>query len=169
MTIGVAIAVPEPWGAQLQSYRSSLGDESGDAIPTHITLVPPFDVPADEMAAVQTHLETATQTHRRFDVHLRGTGTFRPVSPVVFIALAEGISACEQLATSVRAGPLAAQLRFPYHPHVTVAHDLDDDVLSKAFDEMSSFECRFTVTRFSLFFHDPAAGWVPARDFELAG
>ena len=40
-TIGVAIALPEPWATQLQDYRASLGDETAGSIPTHITLVPP--------------------------------------------------------------------------------------------------------------------------------
>ncbi len=39
-TIGVAIAVPEPWAGELQRYRASFGDPLAEAIPTHITLVP---------------------------------------------------------------------------------------------------------------------------------
>ena len=39
-------------------------------------------------------------------MRLRGTGTFRPVSPVVFVNVAEGISRCELLADAVRRGPL---------------------------------------------------------------
>src|SRR5665809_135446 len=40
-TIGVAIALPEPWASDLQEYRTALGDETATLIPTHITLVPP--------------------------------------------------------------------------------------------------------------------------------
>ena len=60
--------------------------------------------------------------------------------------LAEGISGCEQLAFSVRRGPLEVDLAFPYHPHVTVAHHLADAQLDRAFDELASFECSFTPT-----------------------
>ena len=49
-------------------------------------------------------------------MHLRGTGTFRPVSPVVFVSLVEGISQCEQLADAVRRGPLAIDLALPVPP-----------------------------------------------------
>jgi 2'-5' RNA ligase len=87
---------------------------------------------------------------------------------VVFVTLAEGISACEQLAQSVRRGPLEVDLAFPYHPHVTVAHHLDDALLDRAFTELATFECHFVVDRFSLFVHDPAAGWVSTRDFALS-
>ena len=47
-TIGVAIAVPDPWGARLQDYRTALGDTSAVGIPTHITLMPPFETGGDE-------------------------------------------------------------------------------------------------------------------------
>ena len=166
-TIGVAIAVPEPWGEQLQSYRAGLGDTTADGIPTHITLMPPFDVEPVDLPAIEQHLAEASALHSAFRIHLRGTGTFRPTSPVVFVTLAEGISACEQLAYSVRRGPLAADLQFPYHPHVTVAHDLDDVTLDRTFQDLSGFECAFVVDRFSLYVHQRGDGWVPTRDFLL--
>jgi 2'-5' RNA ligase len=102
-----------------------------------------------------------------FDIHLRGTGTFRPVSPVVFVTLAEGISHCELLADAVRQGPLAVDLDFPYHPHVTIAHHLDDPTLDRAFDELATFECRFAVDAFSLYVHDTEAGWQPTHEYGL--
>ena len=166
-TIGVAIAVPEPWGEQLQSYRAELGDTTAQGIPTHVTLMPPFEVDEAAVPAIERHLEQASAENSGFRIRLRGTGTFRPVSPVVFVMLAEGISGCEQLAFSVRRGPLAADLQFPYHPHVTVAHHLADESLDRAFDDLASFECHFTVDHFSLYVHDDEAGWVPTRDFVL--
>jgi 2'-5' RNA ligase len=89
------------------------------------------------------------------------------VSPVVFVAVAEGISQCEALAEAVRRGPLGMELQFPYHPHVTVAHHLDDVVLDKAFDDLAGFECVFEVDRFHLYTHDAALGWQPTREFPL--
>lgn len=167
-TVGVAIAVPEPWGEQLQSYRAALGDDHADGIPTHITLMPPFEIARSDVPVIEQHLAEASAANAAFRIHLRGTGTFRPVSPVVFVMLAEGISGCEQLAFSVRRGPLAADLQFPYHPHVTVAHHLPDDSLDRAFEDLSTFECTFAVDHFSLYVHDHNDGWVPTRDFALA-
>jgi 2'-5' RNA ligase len=166
-TIGVAIAVPDPWGAQLQEYRTALGDDTAEGIPTHVTLMPPHVVDPADVPRVEQHLAEASAANYSFRIHLRGTGTFRPVSPVVFVTLAEGISACEQLASSVRRGPLATELAFPYHPHVTVAHDLHDKDLDRAFDELAAFECDFVVDHFSLYVHDSSTGWVPTRDFAL--
>lgn len=166
-TIGVAIAVPDPWGAQLQHYRTNLGDSTARGIPTHVTLVPPTVVRPDRLPAVEQHLAEASARNAEFGIALRGTGTFRPVSPVVFLTLAAGISDCEELAASVRGGPLDTDLVFPYHPHVTVAHDVDDVLLDRAYDDLASFECEFRVQRFSLYVHDSATGWQPSRDFPL--
>jgi 2'-5' RNA ligase len=168
-TIGVAIAVPDPWGSQLQGYRTDLGDDRAGGIPTHVTLAPPFAVDRDAVTLVERHLAEVSAGAGPFRIHLRGTGTFRPVSPVVFVTVVEGISACEQLAAGVQRGPLETDLVFPYHPHVTVAHHLVDEVLDRAFEELSGFECDFVVDRFSLYVHDPDVGWVPTRDFALTG
>jgi len=168
-TIGVAVAIPEPWGRQLQDYRLSLGDETATKIPTHITLMPPTEV-VDEahLTAVEAHLVEVAARVAAFKVHLRGTGTFRPVSPVVFVSLVEGISQTEQLAALVRRGPLATDLEYPFHPHVTIAHHLPDDMLDRAFVELADFECTFEASEFHLYRHDEETGWAPDVDFALA-
>jgi 2'-5' RNA ligase len=167
-TIGVAVAIPEPWATQLQDYRTSLGDTMAATIPTHITLVPPTEVSQDELEKIEAHLTTVASEVPRFQVHLRGTGTFRPVSPVVFVSVVEGISRCEQLADAVRRGPLDVDLRFPYHPHVTIAHHVSERQLDQAFDELGDFECEFGVEHFGLYVHDDERGWTPTRCFRLA-
>ena len=166
-TIGVALAIPEPWGAELQDYRASIGDTTATQIPTHVTLVPPVAVEDDALPLVEEHLVKAATEVDPFQMRLRGTGTFRPVSPVVFVAVAEGISQCEALADAVRRGPLDLELVFPYHPHVTIAHHLDDDVMDRAFDDLAGFECSFDVDRFHLYVHDAEAGWQATREFPL--
>jgi 2'-5' RNA ligase len=166
-TIGVAVAIPEPWASQLQEYRTSVGDTLAATVPAHITLVPPTEVDDDELADVEKHLAEAAADVPWFEVHLRGTGTFRPVSPVVFVSLVEGISQCEALAAAVRRGPLDVGLAFPYHPHVTVAHHLADDRLDQAFGDLADFECEFDVEDFHLYVHDESHGWKPTRYFPL--
>lgn len=168
-TIGVAIAVPEPWGPELQAYRTALGDTTAEGIPTHITLAPPFEVDEEDLPAVEKHLSEAAASRPPFRIHLRGTGTFRPVSPVVFVTVVRGISSCEQLAMAVRRGPLESDLAFPYHPHVTVAHDVAEDLLDRAFDELSDFEAQFDADHFLLYVHDTESGWRPTREFPLTG
>lgn len=168
-TVGVSIAVPEPWGSRLQDFRVANGDTQGTTIPTHITLVPPVEVTPEVLPAVERHLEAVAASSATYRIHLRGSGTFRPVSPVVFVNLVEGISQTEQLAGRCRRGPLALELGYPYHPHVTIAHLPDDVLLDRAFDELSSFDCGFTVAEFHLYVHDADHGWKATHDYALTG
>ena len=161
--------MPDPWGSELQKYRNDVGDESAPHIPTHITLLPPHEVADSEMDNVVAHLALVAAGTQPFQVHLRGTGTFRPVTQVVFVAVAAGISACEQLADDIRSGPLARELRYPYHPHVTVAHDVAPAALDAVFDGLASFEARFPVDSFTLYEHGPEHRWRPLRRFALTG
>lgn len=166
-TIGVAIAVPDPFGEHLRAHRASFGDPQASAIPTHVTLLPPTEVDEPALDTVEEQLERVADKHGRFDVHLRGTATFRPVSPVVFVVVSQGISECELLAESVRSELGAALPRFPYHPHVTVAHDVSEQALDMAYDTLATYEARFTVDTFALYVHDEASGWVRRRELVL--
>ena len=164
-TIGVAVSIPEPWGEQLRAHRASFGDPAAYAIPTHVTLLPPTPVWADADPLVERHLTAVAAAAQPFDIHLRGTATFRPVSPVVFIQLVEGIGGCERLERAIRSGPLRRTLQFYYHPHVTEAHHLPDEALDRAFRELSDFECRFRVEEFHLYEHGADGVWRPERAF----
>lgn len=166
-TIGVALAIPEPWASELQDYRTAVGDTTASMIPTHITLVPPTEILDEHLPLVESHLEAVADRVEAFCIHLRGTGTFRPVSPVVFVTVVEGISQCEQLAAAVRRGPLQMDLQFPYHPHVTVAHHLPDEALDRAFVDLATFESVFDADHFHLYVHDDRQGWQPTREFPL--
>jgi 2'-5' RNA ligase len=162
---GVAIGLPEPIHSELQGWREQLGDPNAADIPPHITLLPPTALDEFRLHDVEEHLRQVAAAEEPFDVHLRGSSTFRPVSPVVFVPLAVGISGCERIEGKVRAGPLARELSFPYHPHVTVAHDVGDEMLDRAFAELASYEARFRVWGFTLFEQGPDSVWRPQRDF----
>jgi 2'-5' RNA ligase len=165
-TIGVAIAIPEPYATELQTHRASFGDQQAKSIPTHVTLVPPTQLD-DSLEDVAEHLTHVASRHPRFRLRLRGTATFRPVSPVVFVNVTEGISECEMLAHEARQGPLAQQLAFPYHPHVTVAHHLSEPALDLAYEALADYDCAFVVESFDLFVHGDDGVWRTMSDFSL--
>ena len=159
--IGVAIGIPEPYTSELQGWRERLGDPNAADIPPHVTLLPPTTLTTDDLHAVEEHLREAAAGVEPFVMHLRGSGTFRPVSPVVFVTLAQGISECELLESRVRSGPLARELSFPYHPHVTVAHKVGEELLDRAYEELSSYDARFRVWGFTLFERGKDNVWRP--------
>ncbi|HEX5522992.1 MAG TPA: 2'-5' RNA ligase family protein, partial [Pedococcus sp.] len=111
-TIGVSIAIPPPHGDLLQAKRASFGDPRADSIPTHVTLLGPTEIADDDMDAALAHLEKVSAGAHPFDMVLRGTGTFRPVSPVVFVQVSGGLAECEVLERAIRTGPLERHLDF---------------------------------------------------------
>lgn len=163
--IGVAIAIPDPYGPELQRWRASFGDPLARSIPTHITLLPPTGVDGARLPLIEEHLRLVAEGEREFPIRLSGTATFRPVTAVVFVALADGIGACERIEAKIRSGPLSRDLQFPYHPHVTVAHELPEEVLDRAFKELAGYRAEFTVRGFSLYEHGPDGVWRPLRDY----
>jgi 2'-5' RNA ligase len=168
--IGVAIDVPEPWGSQLTRRRAAAGDPQAAYTPAHVTLLGPTEVPTDLLPVVEKHLEAVASAQAPFVIHLRGTGTFRPITEVVFVTLAVGIGECELLAGAIAAAEGVHRMsRFPYHPHVTVAQDVSPADLDKVFDNLSGFSARFDVVSFTLFSHGGEGPWRPRRDFLLGG
>ena len=169
VTIGVAVPIPEPYGAELQKWRESFRDPLALAIPTHVTLLPPTEVPVAALAGIEEHLGRAAAAGRPFPMVLQGTDTFRPISPVTFVRVAQGAEECTATEELVVAGPLARELKFPYHPHVTVAHELPDEALSDAESTLAGYEARFVVTGFALYEHGADGVWRVRRYFPYEG
>ena len=166
--VGVVVPVPEPVRGELHRARLRFGDPEAVNIVPHVTLVGPTPVPEAMLAEVDAHLEEVVARHRTFEVVLQGARTFRPVSPVVYVALEHGATQCARREAELRSGPLEVESQFPYHPHVTVAHDLDEDALDVAQDVMSGYSARFGVTHVERFVHD-GVRWCPVRRFALSG
>nr|WP_328822298.1 2'-5' RNA ligase family protein [Micromonospora rubida] len=164
--LGIAVDIPEPWGGALTRRRVEAGDPL--VVPAHVTLLGPTEIPVAALPAVERHLAAVAVAHLPFTLHLRGTGTFRPVTQVVFVAVAAGISECELLAAAISAAPeLHREARFPYHPHVTVAQDVAPEALDRAYEDLADFSAMFEVGSFTLFSHSGQARWQPRRDFLL--
>ncbi|XKK63432.1 2'-5' RNA ligase family protein [Streptomyces sp. ARC32] len=167
VTIGVSIAVPEPHGSKLQQLRAGFGDAAAHGIPTHVTLLPPTEVDGAALPAVEAHLAEVAARGRPFPMRLSGTGTFRPLSPVVFVQVVEGAAACSWLQKRVRdaSGPVPRELQFPYHPHVTVAHGIDEAAMDRAYEELSDYEAQWPCTGFALYEQGADTVWRKLREF----
>ncbi|ANP49018.1 2'-5' RNA ligase [Streptomyces griseochromogenes] len=171
VTIGVSIAVPEPHGSLLQERRAGFGDAAAHGIPTHVTLLPPTEVEAADLPAVETHLLEIAAACRPFPMRLSGTGTFRPLSPVVFVRVVLGAEDCGRLQQWVRdaSGPVARDLQFPYHPHVTVAHGIDEAAMDRAFAELADFEAEWPCAGFALYEQGVDEVWRKLREYPFGG
>lgn len=165
--VGIVIGVPEPMATELRRARASFGDPMAAIIPAHITLVTATET--DDWKTMAAHVREVAKGHAAFDVTLRGTASFRPVSPVVYVQLAQGYEECTALHQEMQSGPLARDLPFPYHPHVTVAHDVSDAGMDRAMHSLRNYEARFTVRTVGLYEHDVNGLWKMREEVALRG
>ena len=168
LRIGVAIPIPEPYTSTLTRARSDCGDPLAHSVPPHITLIPPTVIEPEELGTVVDHLKNVATGHAPFVVELGGSDSFRPISPVVFVALTAGAGSCAVLQQAVNDGPLRQELRFPYHPHVTIAHELPEDRLDRAAGMMTEFDAVFPVAHFSLYEFADDGVWRDVSTFVLS-
>lgn len=62
-------------------------------------------------------------------------------------------------------GPLVRELQFPYHPHVTVAHDIAEEAMDRAYQELSDYEASWTCASFALYEQGADAVWRKINEF----
>lgn len=169
-TIGVVVGIPEPWGSHLDQHRMASGDPLAPHIPAHLTLLGPTVVEATPAVtgAIDAHLAGVAGAHTPFRLGLAGTGTFRPVTQVVYVAVSAGVAECGALAADIRSGPLECTLPYPYHPHVTVAHDVSPAALDRVSESLATFEAGFAVDAFTLYEHQADGHWEPRRSYRLS-
>lgn len=175
LTIGVVLDLPEPHATVVERWRTRSGDIQTGRIAAHVTLIPPTRVDAEQADSVVAHLDAVAAQTSLFTLNLAGTDSFRPVSQVAFVRVADGAGGaaqCMALEESLRSGPLGGPREYPFRPHVTVAHDVDDAALDEVCDGLSDFVARFVVDRFSLYIREAAtsssgAHWAIERHFRF--
>ncbi len=165
--VGVIVALPGPLSAEITAYRRSFGDRLAALIPAHITLI--TTTPIGDWAETVRHIRHVAARQCPFQVSVRGTGSFRPVSEVVYLQLRSGFDECVQLHEKLQSGPLARELVFDFHPHITVAHDISTAGLDEAARTLADFEATFPVTGMGLYVHDDSGVWLLKEELKFGG
>lgn len=165
MSLGVILGFPPGIAEELQRWRASFGDPMATVIPAHITLV--TTTPTDDWEAARDHVREVARTQAPFMVTIAGTGSFRPVSPVVFINVEEGFEECVELHEKLQTGPLARDLPFAYHPHVTIAHDVAPESLDEAETVLKNYRATFPVVSMGLYEHDTNGIWQLREELDF--
>lgn len=165
-SLGVIISLPPALAEQLSERRAEYAGVGTAVVPPHITLVSGRATEAWSDAA--EHIRKVAAEGEPFVISLRGTGTFEPISPVVFLNVAEGAQACAQLHEQLLVGPLEHLLAFDYHPHLTIAHDLDSPDMARAKADMEDFSADFEVASIGLY-DFIGGGWALREELALGG
>ncbi|MGO4382881.1 2'-5' RNA ligase family protein [Specibacter sp. RAF43] len=165
-SLGVVISMPSELAGELSNWRVLFGGPGAAVVPPHITLVSGRATGSWTDAA--EHVRSIAAATQPFTVELRGTGTFQPVSPVVYLNLVQGVTECMDLHERLEGGPLEHLVEFDFRPHLTVAHDLPEDVMARAESEMAEFAAQFEVNSIGLFDYS-RGGWALREELALGG
>ncbi|SER16248.1 2'-5' RNA ligase family protein [Arthrobacter sp. OV608] len=165
ISVGVILGFPPEVAEELQRWRASFGDPLAGVVPAHITLV--TTTPTRDWEATREHVRDVARRQSPFMVTIAGTGTFRPVSPVVFINVEEGFEACVDLHEKLQQGPLQRDLPFAYHPHVTIAHDVAPESLDEAETVLKNYRATFPVVSMGLYEHDADGIWQLREELDF--
>lgn len=163
--LGVVISLPARLSAEINAWRREFGGPDAAMIPPHITLV--SGNATNEWEPAAAHVRAVAAASKPFTVRLRGTGSFRPLSPVVFLNVVSGADDCAKLHHELQSGPLAHDLEFSYHPHVTIAHDLPESVMDRAAEQLAGLDTEFRVEDIGLFDHDETGNWSLCEELRL--
>ena len=150
---------------ELQRWRASFGDPLADVVPAHITLV--TTTTTRDWEGTLEHVREVARQQSPFKVTIAGTGTFRPVSPVVFINVEDGFEDCVALHGKLQQGPLHRELPFAYHPHVTIAHDVAPENLDEAETVLRNYRATFPVVSMGLYEHDANGIWQLREELDF--
>ncbi len=164
-SVGVILGFPPDIAAELQQWRASFGDPLAGVVPAHITLV--TTTPTHDWEATLAHVRDVARRQSPFMVTIAGTGSFRPVSPVVFIKVEEGFDECVELHEKLQQGPLQRDLPFAFHPHVTIAHDVSPESLDEAETVLKSYKATFPVVSMGLYEHDADGIWQLREELDF--
>lgn len=126
--VGIVVPIPEPHASRLSAVRAVARDPYA-SVPPHLTLV--TGIPVGDWNEVLEHVSGVAADAEPFRITVRGTATFRPVTPVVYARVVDGAAECSALHARLLRGPLAAPPAYPYVPHVTLAQGLDDAALDR--------------------------------------
>ena len=88
-------------------------------LPAHLSILPPRLLHGSESGALEL-AEQICSTSMPFDAILGEVESFFPITPTVFIRVAQAAYRMRELHDLMNTGPFAAEEQWPYMPHLTL-------------------------------------------------
>ncbi|WP_085528690.1 2'-5' RNA ligase family protein [Kocuria massiliensis] len=156
--LSLILEVPDDVQDAVMNWRRQHGAAEG--YPPHITV---FISELGEKPYVEANrflreMRSELRGRGPAEIALSGTGTFRPISDVVYLALARGSDFLNHLHEQCRRIRNSAS-PFMFHPHMTIVQNERRRLLEAAFRTFDAFEAHFTVHRACAFLSDEE-GWT---------
>lgn len=172
LRLGVALLVPPPVAAEVETLRRACGDPAVARIAAHLTLVPPVNVREDRLDDALVVLRSAATASRPITVTLGPPATFLPANPVLYLGTHGDVDAIWALRHRVFAEPLTRPLTWPFFPHVTVRDGGEPDDLEASARVLGAYRADVTFEAVHLLqeARDEAGVrvWRPIADAALA-
>ena len=168
-SFSLVVYVPQPLAGFIERLRQEI--QPGCTLRSHLTFLPPrpLEIPLNEICS---QVEAGLQNQSAFRVRLLDVQIF-PVSYAVHLSLGAGWNEADQIHQSLNRGDLYRKELFEYHPHVTLAQDLDPANL----DSVKDFATRrwqeytgsrdFPVDHLTLVQNQIECGWTNLGEFAL--
>jgi len=170
LRLGVVLPVPEPAAAEIDGLRRALGDGALARIPSHLTLVPPVNVPLDRLEDAEALLSTVAAGSAPIAATLGPPATFWPVTPVVYLTLGPSAEpAVNSLREAVFQPPFRRRLTFSFVPHVTLADEVDEDRIGPAVRALADYTRSVVFDRITLLEEGAGRRWSPRFEVLLGG
>ncbi len=165
--LSLVLEVPEHIQKVVMDWRRDNGADPGH--PLHITVFM-TELGEDPLRSAREFLRglgADRGSPGEATISLSGTGTFRPISDVVFLTISDGDDFLRRFHDRCRAFRDSAS-PFLFHPHMTIAQNEDRRLLEAALYDFRHFHASFTVDRVSAYLSD-AHGWSHLGEIRLAG
>ena len=139
-----ALLVPEPFGREIEGLRRAMG-ESLERVPPHITIVPPVNVPEEQVDEVFSLHRRAAANIAPITVTLGPTATFHPVNPVVYLDVTgDDLTSIRELRTAVSVGVLDRKVDYEFVPHATIVESTTPDRIEAALVALADYRIEVT-------------------------
>jgi len=113
--------IPDPLGKFLDDLRKEI--VPGCKPHAHVTILPPRPISGDVEKASET-VRNLVAEFPPFVIEAARVEIF-PVTDVVYIGIGEGQQQLRAMHGAMNVGPLEFQEPFTYHPHITIAQELN--------------------------------------------
>ena len=163
--------LPDPLASFLNSLRNDLVDECHAK--AHVTILPPRPLLGPSSDAWD-QLQARLQDFPPFEVELGQIQVF-PVTDVVYLSVAAGHAQLKQLHDALNIGRLAFEEPFTYHPHLTLAQEIEPEKLAAAIERATrswrdfGHARSFTVDRLTFVQNTLENRWMDLNAFQLSG
>jgi 2'-5' RNA ligase len=116
----LVVYIPDPLATFLDDLRREL--VPGCFVHAHVTILPPRPLRGESGPAIERARDVVA-AYKPFEIEAGEVEIF-PSTDVIYLGIKKGERELREMYSALNGGPLAFREEFPYHPHITLAQNL---------------------------------------------